>query len=465
MNLETKIGAELFQPMQTNPALFVEAFDRRPWAYQSQALNKTLERDESGRFIHPITILSWPRQDTKTTLSMWIDLWRMYCDPLPQEIISVANDKDQARIKLNDARRVIRGSEILSSLIDGQYGLTRSEIRLTNGNRWIIKSAESVFSRGLRPSSASFDELGWARDAELFQVLSAGQAAQPNPLIVITSTVGPIKAGILWELFESARAGNQSIHLDYRTENLSPLVTPAYLERERAILPAHVYAREHLNLWGEGSDVYCTDDDWKRAIDAGDPRRDSDPGPCFMYVDLGWVHDPTALAIAKRENDKIKVIHLETWKGSQSQPVQFASVENRIVELCERLNVQTVRIESPQGVALSQTLTARGVNADVVHPTAKSNQEHWGALYTALKNGSIQLPNDAKLRQQLLTLTIRTNQNGWKVEDVPSIHQDHAVAVAGACYMVQIGNVAHMMKQETQKSKWEVTRPGWARQY
>lgn len=472
MLLQKKIGEEYFKALQDNPALFVRAFDREPWAYQEQALNAALKRDKSGKFIHPVIILSWPRQDTKTTLSMWADLWRLYCDPDPQEIVSVANDKDQARIKLSDARRVIRSSDILHSLVDGRYGLTRSEIRLKNGNRWIIKSADSLFSRGLRPSTASFDELGWAVSRDLFDTLSAGQAAQKNPLIFVTSTVGPVKAGILWELFEQARSGNKSLYLDYRTENLNPLVSAEYLERERALLPPHVFAREHMNLWGEGSDVFCTEADWQKAIENGDPRRDSDPGPCFLFCDLGWVHDETALAVGRRDNNKrVQIVHLETFKGSQSHPVEFAAVEDRIVELSEKLSVKRARIESPQGVALSQALNLRGVSAEVLHPTAKSNQENWGALYTALKNGTVELPNDAKLRQQLLTLTIRTTQTGWKVEDVPSIHNDRAVAVAGVVYMAGEGNYARLPDdQPMQVSRWnndrQSTRPdGWARKY
>jgi hypothetical protein len=467
------LGEDRYSAFWNKPSLFVKAFDREPWPYQEQALNKSLARTEAGKFLKPIIILSYPRQDSKTTLSVWADLWRLYLDPDPQEIVSVANDKEQARIKLNDARRIIRNSEILYSLIDGRHGLTRSEIRLKNGNRWLIKSADSVFSRGLRPSTVSYDELGWAVSRELFDTLSAGQAAQKNPLTFVTSTVGPVKAGILWELFELARAGNSSIYLDYRTENLSPLVTKEYLDRERALLPANIYAREHMNLWGEGSDAFCTEEDWQRAIANGDPRRSADEGPSNLFCDLGWVHDETALAVAKREKERVKVIGLETFKGTQSHPVQFSAVEGKIIELAGTLNIKRARIESPQGVAMAQRLNVSGLAAEVLHPTARSNQENWGALYTALKNGTVDLPNDAKLRQQLLTLTIVTTQNGWRVEDVPSIHNDRAVAVAGVVAMTAGIQAAHLPeKQPEQPSRWGLhdnsrkhERQGWAKRY
>jgi hypothetical protein len=47
------------------------------------------------------------------------------------------------------------------------------------------------------------------------------------------------------------------------------------------------------------------------------------------------------------------------------------------------------------------------------------------------------LPPDPILRRQLLTLTIQENATGWRVVDVPSIHQDRAVAVAGALFMAK----------------------------
>ncbi len=426
-----KVLRNRFDRLAADPVLFVKAFDREPWPYQADMLRTALARREDGKFENQTVIVSMPRQNGKSTISAWAALWRLFTDE-NQEIVSVANDQAQASIILNDARRIIRNSSILYDALD-DFGLTRSEIRLKDGSRWLVKSSESVSSRGLRPSTIAYDELGWTTDRDLFDVLSAGQAAQSNPLCLITSTVGAYMGGILWDLFELARAKVKGIKLIYHTENLSPLITEEYLERERAMLPAPVYAREHLNQWGEGSDAFCTEADWLRAISDGDPRRELDPGPSYVYVDLGWTHDETAIAVCKRlQSGKVAVLALETFQGSQSHPVEFAAVEDRIVDLFHRFGAQSVVIKSPQGVATQQRLTSLGVSATVLYPTILTNQQHWGALYTALKNGSILLPNDARLRRQLLTLTIQTTATGWRVVDVPSIHQDRAVAIAGA---------------------------------
>lgn len=435
--IEKQLSPEQFTALRDDPIAFVRSFDRVPWPYQVDILHEALERDADGQFLNQTVVISLPRQNSKSTMSGWAALWRLYTGE-KQEIITVANDVEQASIILNDARRIIRNSKILFGCLD-RHGLGKSEIRLKDGSRWLIKSSESVSSRGLRPSLVLYDELGWSLSRDLFDTLSAAQAAQSNPLLIVTSTVGPVMAGILWDLFELARVGSPGVKLIYKQENLSPLITQKYLDRERAILPGVVYAREHENRWGEGSDAFCTEADWKTAIGDSSPLRHKDAGPCWIYVDLGWVHDESAIAVVKTEGEKIAVVALECFQGTHAHPVEFRAVEDKLRDLAKRFHATKVIIESPQGVASAQNLGRLGLDVEIKYPTAKSNAEHWGALYTALKAGQIHLPDDARLRRQLLTLTIKNTATGWKVEDVPSIHQDRAVAIAGAAYAALSG--------------------------
>jgi hypothetical protein len=432
--LADKLGPEAFERVAADPVAFVRAFDKRqPWPFQEGALRAVSERRD-GRLLHPIGVVSWPRQDSKSTLSAWIGAWRLFCDEPSEEVVSVALDRDSARVIHGAARRLIRGSRILSGLLD-KDGDTRDELRLRDGRRWLVKSSEAALSRGLSPATICFDELGWTTDdGALFEVLSAAQGAQEDPLLLVTSTVGPVQVGPLWRLFERAREGDPEVLLLYSNANQSPLVTQKYLDRQRSILPPSVYLREHENRWGVGTDVYCTEEDWRRATSQGDPRQSTGQG-CVIYVDLGWVHDESALAVAKSLGEgKADVLHLEGFKPAGGATLSLSAVEDRIVELVEAYGAR-VAVESPQGVLMVERLRARNVKAEALHPTSKSNREHWGALYTALKRGTVRLPNDATLRRQLLTLTIQDSVTGWRVVDEPSIHNDRAVAVAGALFM------------------------------
>jgi hypothetical protein len=125
---------------------------------------------------------------------------------------------------------------------------------------------------------------------------------------------------------------------------------------------------------------------------------------------------------------------MECWQGSQSNPLEFGSIRSRLVKLAARFHVNKLVIESPQGYMLAEQITQIGIPTEILSPTAESNRERWGALIARLKGGTICLPDDPKLRRQLLTLTIQTTATGWKVVDVPSIHNDRAVAIAGALY-------------------------------
>jgi hypothetical protein len=253
---------------------------------------------------------------------------------------------------------------------------------------------------------------------------------------------------------QAAEGGDGDVLLIYETENLSPLITQDFLDGQQAKLPANVFSREHQNLWGSGSDTFCQLDDWKRATAGDSPLRVEDTGPCYALCDLGWVHDETAIAVSKRLEDNFHILALETFKGSKSNPLRLPKVENRLRELAETYNIRRIEIESPQGVQMSQQLQIPGCSVNVLHPTAKSNRERWGALYTALRNGTVRLPRDSKLRRQLLTLTIKEGLSGWRVVDVPSVHNDRAVAVAGAVFLAQEKVFTPLPEQPTQKSRW-----------
>ncbi len=433
------IGADAYAAMLDDPVVFVRAFDREPWDYQADILREVLERDSSAAFVKPSAVCSLPRQNGKTTLATWAGAWRFFVDPTLGDgvVLSVALDTEGARVAFGDARRLVQNSEVLSALVDPSWGLTRSEIRLRDGRRWLIRSAEAIRSRGLRVGTLLYDELGWAVSADLFETLSAAMAAQPNPLMLAVSTVGPVQAGPLWDLFQAAERGDEGIRLIYFQENLSPLISEHFLERQRATMPSFIFAREHENKWGTASDVFATHEDWQRATADGDPTRTSDSGPTFCFTDLGWVHDLTAISVAKVVGDKIDIVHLETFKGSQDKPVQLSMVQSRLEELGALFGFKQLEIESPQGVQLSQQIKIPHCKITVLTPTAKSNQQRWGGFYTALKDGSIRLPPDSDLRRELLTLTIEERAVGWKVIDVPSIHNDRSVSVAGALYLAE----------------------------
>ena len=436
------VGKHAAEMMLTEPALFAAKFDKAPWDYQASDLRKIVARGPGGKFKKRVAVVSMPRQNGKTSEAGWLSLTLALCDPEVSTIVCVALDRDSARILIEDIKRIIQSNEELLNLVDRVWALTKNSIKFKDGTSIFIKSSDGKMSRGLRPSVVVYDELAWTSDAgELFQVLSSAQAAQPNPLMIVVSTVGPVQAGPLWALFEAAAKGDPDVRLIYRDKNLSPLVTKEFLEGERRRLPPSVYMREHENTWSAGIDAFCTYEQYKTATAGGTPSLRRFDGPSSMFVDIGLVKDETSIAVAaKFDDDRIRIIKLDAMRGSKRRPLSMERIHQRILQMTVKFGVRRIKIEAPQGMMLAQTLAAdlqgTSVDVSVQHPTSKTQMSLWGSLNGHLRDGTIHIPKDKMLRQQLLSLIIKQSLSGWRVIDDPSIHQDRALAVAGAAEMV-----------------------------
>ena len=79
---------------------------------------------------------------------------------------------------LDHARRIVRSHHDLDRSIDVRANSLQVP---ATGSRWTITSREHTASRGRHPTLVLYDEVGWARDDELFASLLAGQASVLKP--------------------------------------------------------------------------------------------------------------------------------------------------------------------------------------------------------------------------------------------------------------------------------------------
>jgi phage terminase large subunit-like protein len=132
-----------------------------------------------------------------------VGAWRLVTAPPPCLILSEALDYEGGRIVQDHAKALLRGHPALEASVQ----FFADEIRVpSTGSRWIIRSRDHQSSRGLHPDLVIYDEVGWARDDELFASLLAAQASCRDPLMLVVSTVGRRKAGPLWRIKDLAEA-------------------------------------------------------------------------------------------------------------------------------------------------------------------------------------------------------------------------------------------------------------------
>jgi hypothetical protein len=222
-----------------------------------------------------------------------------------------------------------------------------------------------------------------------------------------------------------------SVFWYYRTTNQSPLVTAAFLARQRRLLLPMQYAREHENTWTDGADRYVPTIEVDDAMDgswAETPR--AEPGVRYkIAVDIGSLHDPTVITVGSAQDGLICIDKLVTLQGSREQPVQMTTVESIIVDLAEVFQPEQILIESWQGISVAQSLQRLRWPAVLATPTAKSNAEQWSVLGSLFASRRIVLPVHARLREELVNLSVEMTPLGIKVVDRGSVHQDHAVTV------------------------------------
>jgi hypothetical protein len=234
----------------------------------------------------------------------------------------------------------------------------------------------------------------------------------------------------------SPPAPRQTVYWYYSSENLSPLVTPEFLARQRRLLMPAQFAREHQNLWIDAADSFASAADVDAAMAWGwtEQLAGAPDGAYVIVVDFGVVHDPTVIGVGHADTEnRIVVDKLVTFQGSREKPVQVAAVEACIRDLAARFPCWKVRIESWQGIAAAQSLAAVGLPVELLTPTVRTNAEEWPVLSQRLTTRTLVLPSHARLREELLNLTYEVGATGIRVVDRGAVHQDHAVAVRMLC--------------------------------
>jgi hypothetical protein len=396
--------------------------------WQLDAFGTACERT-SGRFRYRLAAVSVPRGNGKSYAAALVGLWRLIAGPAPQDIVSCALDLEGSRVVLDHAKRILRQCPTLEAVVDIQASsLTVPD----TGSRWTVTSREHTASRGRHPSLVIYDECGWSRDDELFSSLLAGQASVPDPLMLVVSTVGRRQSGPLWTIKQLSDGGDEDVCWWHSPENASPLVTTGFLKRQRRILAASQYAREHENQWVDAADSFCAAEDVDFAMSRN--WREQHAGlPDWQYqaaVDIGLVSDPTVIGVSHRDRDGLVYLdNLLTFTGSKRRPVDLGSVEEALVALSHAFPLQQIRIESWQGAATVQRLQALGLPTVLYSPTLKSQQDEWPVLAHALAERRLVLYPHARLREELLSLTVEVGPQGARVVDRGKVHQDHATVL------------------------------------
>lgn len=283
-----------------------------------------------------IIYLELPRKNGKTELAAGIALYLAFCDQEPAaEVYSVANDKEQAAICFNAAKRMRKYSDVLfNRTMAAKYSI----FNIKHDQYYWVLSSDHGTKDGLSAHGVIYDEFHAFRDRNLFDVMHTSVGARRQPMEIIITTSGSDRKSICYEQHCHAvsvrdglmpddeflpiiyAADKEDDYTDPRTwakanPNLGKSVKLAYMRKEAQRAkqqPSYenTFKRLHLNIWTEQAKRWIKMDAWDRGGLGPDTHleiiqnhitqaRASLRGRrCYGGLDFARVNDLTALCLA-----------------------------------------------------------------------------------------------------------------------------------------------------------------------
>jgi hypothetical protein len=362
----------------------------------------------------------------------------------------LANDEGQAADDLSLIKKLIAVNPILANEVVVNAKVI--ERRDGKGKLQILPAKDVAGQHGKTYIFAGFDEIHGYRSHDLFEAL-APDPTRLDAMVWVTSYAGIRHApGIpLYDFMQAGKRGDDPRMLfswyggDFTTDpeladaeperranpSIASWGNSDYLAQQRKRLPTHKFRRLHLNLPGAPDGAAFDGDKVMAAIVTGRKRLPWEEGVVYKaFVDMsGGSSDDAVLAIAHYDVER-RVAVLDRLICQTGAPPfnPRAAVKKFAAELAE-YRVSRVTGDAYAGQTFRADFEALGVTYEV---SRQAKTDIYEGLEPKLNAGEVELLDDGKLQEQLLTLV---NKNG-KIDHLPGDHDDFGNAAAGALVMV-----------------------------
>jgi hypothetical protein len=250
-----------------------------------------LRHRADGTLIHRTALISTARQNGKSIIVRSIIGWLL--DPAAgganpvlgqwRTVLAAGHDAKQARLIYRGVMTDLQRIERLTKKPPRKYG-ERADWPPVRLSRFVGIERDGLFFdtitsepgsiRGQSAGLVAYDEILTQRDWDMYEAVSPLLAAQPSPLLLMTSTAGHLDSVVLRSFYDRLRrqaqgdeapdpafygawweSGDPDAQLDWtQIRQANPALGDGRLTRdaikaEYAILPASSWRRERLNHW------------------------------------------------------------------------------------------------------------------------------------------------------------------------------------------------------------------------
>jgi hypothetical protein len=348
-----------------------------------------------------------------------------------------ATDTDQAAEVLDAFAGFVARTPGLAGAVE--LGARTVTVRET-GASLSVESSDAASAWGRIPWLIVCDELtSWPQTQNhqrLWTAIVSALPKRPDSRLLVLSMAG---SPVSWQA-RVWRLANDSP--DWRASTVAGPCQwwqPADVEATRALLTPAEFRRYILGEWVETDEALSTQADVLACVRAGEPVLE--PRERIRYVaalDVGTRRDLTGLAIAHVEarpgGRQVVVDRVMAWRprpGAAGR-VDLSDVEEAVARVCGQYRAKLI-FDRSQAEQLSQNLARRGLRVEEYLFTTAGANRLAKALFTSLRDRSVEIPDDAELISELQTARlVETGPGTVKMVNPPGTHDDCAVAV-GMC--------------------------------
>jgi phage terminase large subunit-like protein len=399
-------------------------FRLRPW--QVDILRKLFPA-RGGRPAQGL--ISTPRGNGKTTLAAVLGLYGLFADRVEgAEVVVVASDARQAGITLRKAARMVE----LNPLLDEQVHIYTNRIYVPRTNSTMaVLPAEPGALQGWSPSLAIVDELHVVTRA-VWDAVALAAGKRDGSLALAISTPGPTRDGIMWDLVEHGRAGDDPsfVYVEYSApedcaaddEKAWAIANPAlgdflYLDGVRATYPTTREAewrRFRLGQWTQQADAWLPRAAWEAC---SSPGRIPDGAEVVLGFDGSYSGDATAI-VAVTVGDMPHVDVVRVWEPPSAAvdwQVPIVDVEDEIREACQRWRVKAIVADPFRWARSLQLLVDDGLPVEEYPQSPQRMVPATQRFQEAVLNGGLTLSGNVDLARHVGNACVKVDARGLRV--------------------------------------------------
>jgi len=410
---------------------------------QKKILNDIFQtKDKNGLRIFNDALIGMIKKSGKSSLASGVACYMLLCDPIfdePNEIYSIASDKDQASIIWEKTKKAIERNPILLNSVR----IYRDSIVVpSTGNIYKVLSSDTFSAHGLNPHCVIGDEIWSQKNRDLMDALQFSPTRK-QPLRFIVTYAGTNTVTPLYELYEKG-LNKENPKMYFHWSNIPEVswITPEFIEEKRRELPPAVFQRFWENKWTAGENSFFTREDVMQCRDEFlKPKfKGEDNNEYFYGCDLGLVKDRTVSVILHQDKASGIVIvdDIKTWSGSKNDPVKIADIEEDMLIASKNFPKLHIVVD-PWNLKGTIERLKRYCKIEEFTFSSSNVEKLSRNLYYFIHNGLVKFFPHKQLERELLSLNLEQKSYGYRFDHPSSQYSDHAMALSVA--LMQIAGV------------------------